>query len=87
MRYRKRPVVIEAVRWQNRKIVCPPGPAWFADAEAQGVIMLAGDTLHIKTLEGNMRCNVGDWIIKGVLGELYPCKDEIFLATYELVGP
>lgn len=40
---------------------------------------------EIETLEGRMRANIGDWIITGVAGEHYPCKDEIFRATYEPV--
>ena len=56
-KYRKKPVVIEAVRVQ----------------EAQA----------IHTLEGTMMANAGDWIIKGVKGELYPCKPDIFEMTYE----
>lgn len=43
------------------------------------------DTLLIPTLEGTMRAGVGDWIIRGIKGELYPCKDDIFRATYEPV--
>jgi len=82
-KYRKKPVVIEAVQWLNKKIVCPPGPMWFAEAEERDVIQLSGDTLSIKTMEGTMTANVGDWIIRGVKGELYPCKPDIFAATYE----
>jgi hypothetical protein len=85
MQYRKKPVVIEAVQWLNRKIVCPPGPLWFAEAEERGVIQLAGDVLYIKTLEGEMRADIGDWIIRGVNLELYPCKPDIFAKTYEAV--
>jgi hypothetical protein len=81
--FRKKPVVIEAVQWLNKKIVCPPGPDWFVSAEERGEIMLAGDVLYIKTLEGEMRANIGDWIIRGVNGELYPCKPDIFEKTYE----
>lgn len=81
--YRKKPVVIEAVQWLNRKIVCPPGPLWFNQAEERCDIRLAGDVLYIKTLEGEMRADVGDWIIRGVKGEIYPCKPDIFAATYE----
>lgn len=81
--FRKKPVVIEAVQWLNRKIVCPPGPLWFVEAEESGVINLAGDLLFIKTLEGEMRADVGDWIVKGVKGEIYPIKPDIFAETYE----
>jgi len=82
-RFRKKPVVIEAVRWDAKKIICPPGPEWFADAEEKGIIKLAGDILLISTLEGEMRAQPGDWIIQGVKGEIYPCKPDIFAATYE----
>lgn len=84
-RYRKKPVVIEAVRWMNVKIICPPGPDWFAEVEDIGIINLAGDTLWIKTLEGEMQARPGDWVIRGIKGEIYPCKDEIFQMTYEPV--
>lgn len=83
--YRKKPVVIEAVQWRGDNV--------------DEVFRIAdGSSLHfghspgkaqfdIGTLEGMMRANVGDWIIKGVKGELYPCKPDIFAATYELVQP
>lgn len=41
----------------------------------------------IKTLEGEMRADIGDWIIKGIKGEIYPCKNDIFVATYETIAP
>lgn len=82
-RFRKKPVVIEAVQWLNRKIICPPGPEWFVKAEEDKTIRLRGDMLDIKTLEGVMTAKPGDWIIRGVKGELYPCKDDIFQMTYE----
>ncbi len=84
-KFRKKPVVIEAVRWLNRKIVCPPGPEWFFEAERSGKIQLHGVSLTIHTLEGEMEASPGDWIIRGVKGELYPCKPDIFEATYDLV--
>lgn len=82
-KYRKKPVVIEAVQWLNKSIACPPGPEWFFEAERKDIIQLAGDVLHIKTLEGVMQAHPGDWIIRGIKGELYPCKPDIFAATYE----
>lgn len=85
MKYRKKPVVIEAIQWNNRKIICPPGPEWFAEAEEKGIIYLTGDILRIKTLEGEMITQPGDYIIQGVKGEIYPCKPEIFEQTYEKV--
>jgi hypothetical protein len=84
-KYRKRPVVIEAVQWLNRKIVCPPGPMWLAEAEERGEVQLHGDRLTIKTLEGEMLAMPGDWIIRDVKGEICPCKPDIFAATYEAV--
>lgn len=82
-KFRKKPLVVEAVQWLNRKIVCPPGPIWFAEAEEQKQIQLRGDQLVILTLEGAMTALPGDWIIRGVAGEIYPCKPDIFEATYE----
>ena len=53
----------------------------------QGKIKQTGqDTLAISTLEGTMQARLGDWIIKGVAGEFYPCKLDIFEATYEAVA-
>lgn len=83
--FRKKPVVIEAVQWLNKKIICPPGPMWFVEAEERDDIQLAGHTLYIKTLEGEMQAKPGDWIIRGVKGEIYPCKPDIFAATYDPV--
>jgi hypothetical protein len=85
MKFRKKPVVVEAVQWLNRQIVCPPGPEWFVRAEESKAIRLCGDELLIKTLEGEMTASVGDWIIRGVKGEIYPCKPDIFEETYEPV--
>ena len=77
MRYRKKPVVIEA--WRNVEGAVRPG--WL---EGPGVVF-AGDVVIISTLEGVQKANAGDWIIRGVKGELYPCKADIFEATYEPV--
>lgn len=85
MKYRKKPVVIEALRL----------PALNEEATPEFVDELhdfLGDqpwesdragALVIRTLEGDMRADPGDWIIRGVAGELYPCKPNIFAATYE----
>ncbi len=85
-RYRKRPVVIEAYRFDNRVTNQPPH--WLHQALVAGNVWHQPDTdpnLVIRTLEGDMRANLGDWIIKGVAGEIYPCKPEIFAETYEAV--
>jgi hypothetical protein len=79
-RYRKKPVVIEA--YQFRGDVGDPEVVKLdlgcAHDRERGC-----DYLIIRTLEGEMRAYPGDWIIRGVAGELYPCKPDIFHATYE----
>ena len=76
-KYRKKPVVIEAI--QNT------GDNVLECAEfAKGIPPPDGARhFYIDTLEGEMKCNVGDWVIRGVKGECYPCKPDIFEATYE----
>jgi uncharacterized protein (DUF2147 family) len=78
MKYRKKPVEIEAVCWSgfNYEEVCELG-----DKKVQR----SGNNLLIYTLEGTMIASLGDYIIKGVSGELYPCKPDIFNLTYEKV--
>jgi hypothetical protein len=87
-RYRKRPVVIDAFRWTDGA-ECPD---WLGEAFGAGIaevrepaIEAKGVVPHIviRTLEGTMQANVGDWIIRDVKGEIYPCKPDIFAATYE----
>lgn len=77
-RYRKKPVVIEA--WQNSDE--NEFPKWVAGAD---VGREAGGVILINTLEGVMKAMPGDYIIKGIQGEVYPCKPDIFEATYEMV--
>ena len=82
-KYRKKPVVIEAVQFDGseRSIV------EILALQRDKVKVLredAGDLL-IPTLEGTMRASVGDYVIRGVQGELYPCKPDIFEQTYDLV--
>lgn len=76
-RYRKVPVVIDAVQltWENRDEV-----AEWCDAV---VVWSDADHILIKTLEGTMNAHIGDWVIRGVKGEFYPCKPDIFASTYE----
>lgn len=89
MQYRKKPVVIEAVqflrgnwriieRWSCGKIYVSPVRERTKDNPS-------GEYIQIETLEGVMTAIPGDWIIKGVAGEFYPCKPDIFEQTYELV--
>jgi hypothetical protein len=81
--YRKKPVVIEAYRFDNRITNQPPH--WLTIAQREGSVRVETKPLamFVKTLEGEMRAEKGDWIIKGVKGEIYPCKPDIFEATYD----
>ena len=80
MKYRKKPVVIEAVQITDATFDDPhPNPEHIVGVIYDPIPRQA----IIKTLEGEMRGNIGDWIIKGVKGELYPCRDDIFAATYD----
>ncbi len=84
MKYRKKPIVIEAVQWTGTNV-----------DEVLGFILAGGSarrggsdhSLYIDTREGTMRADRGDWIIRGVKGEFYPCKPDIFAETYEQVVP
>lgn len=82
MRYKKKPIVIEAFK------VGDEPPQWFKDEinkpkQEKQMRSIAYGTVEIKTLEGVMTANFGDYIIKGIKGEFYPCKPDIFEATYE----
>lgn len=82
MKYRKKPVVIEAVLWGG-SYFHEDWPDWFHSAMQADAMRVHGKLLHISTLEGVMLANVGDMVIQGVKGEIYPCKPDIFEATYE----
>ena len=86
-RFRKKPVEIEAFQFTIPMGDNPPG--WLLNALRDQTIVFravgSGSYLTIGTLEGDMRADQGDWIIRGVKGELYPCKPDIFEATYEAV--
>lgn len=82
--WRKKPILIEAFCLSGKPD--QEYPPWAVAAVKSGVITYGYDGLmHINTLEGIMRVSIGDWIIKGVEGELYPVKQRIFEATYEAV--
>ena len=86
-RFRKKPVVIEAMKWDGNfdaiyKWANPSGDVASAPVTCD-VNGAPDERLWIDTLEGYMRANPGDWIIRGVKGECYPCKPDIFAATYE----
>lgn len=90
-KYRKKPVVIEAM--QFRGVAYIPGDVdyavdfddWIVAKQGDRVCRYVGDTIIIPTLEGDHTASPGDYIICGVAGELYPCKPDIFAATYEPV--
>lgn len=82
MRYRKKQLVIEAIRWtgDNLNDICHE----FPDFKLSYTLTNRND-LGIYTLEGLMWAAIGDYIIKGIRGEFYPCKPDIFKETYEEV--
>ena len=75
-KYRKKPVVISAMQWLGD---------YDEISTIKSKIIPMGTKIKINTLEGVMTADIGDWIIIGVEGELYPCKDNIFKKTYEEV--
>ena len=79
----KRPVVIEAMRLESGSV----GDVldWVGKSMTRTAVFNGDGTVTIETLEGDMLASIGDWIIKGVQGEFYPCKPDIFDATYEAV--
>ena len=93
MKYRKKPVIIEAIQWNGKNI---KEIMAFMNSEfkyEKNTIYITKtftyepktNLLKIMTLEGEMKANINDFIIKGVNGEYYPCKPDIFLKTYEEV--
>lgn len=86
MKFRKKPIVVDAIQFdgKNHKEIY----AWVDSFEGESEILMFDDyyeKITIDTLEGSMETHPGDWIIRGVAGEYYPCKPEIFEATYERV--
>ena len=83
----KKPVTIEAVKWDgenSEEIIAFCGDSAFTAVESQ-MGQTETEELYIKTLEGNHHASIGDYIIKGVKGEFYPCKPDIFENTYDIV--
>ena len=79
MKYRKKPVVIDAVLWTGDNI------GEILRFLGKSGELFIPDQLYIETPEGRMKASAGDYIIKGVSGEFYPCEPDIFLKTYEAV--
>jgi hypothetical protein len=96
MKYRKKPVVIEAFQFTENlalNYLCGDHKLLPFDLHVSSAEYHSDEKrvynayISIETLEGIMKANIGDWIIKGLKGELYPCKDDIFQATYDPVAP
>ena len=92
--FKKKPVIIEAIRWYGDNLVevleftgkHPKFEEWFSSFEQyEKTVVESGYIFKIFTLEGTMSAKPGDWIIKGISGEHYPCKPDIFDKTYEQV--
>jgi hypothetical protein len=88
MKFRKKPVVIEAVQWTGDNLIevirhtgQNASASHYKWEEYEDIVRREG--LKIYTLEGPLMASIGDWIIKGVQGEFYPCKPDIFEATYD----
>jgi len=81
--YRKKPVAIEAMQLteENKNQVF-----YWITCTKEPTCNTKGSAILIQTLEGDMEASIGDYIIKGVLGEFYPCKPDIFEMTYEAVN-
>ena len=89
MKYRKKPVVIEAIQWTGNtteiKEFCGNNCSYNVEDSAWKVGKgIPHEELVIHTLEGEMKASRNDYIIKGVNGEFYPCKPDVFEKTYEL---
>jgi hypothetical protein len=88
--YRKKPVIIEAMQFTtNNEEGSPTMDAivnWCNEGQNVAQAWHNGTDIYIKTLEGEMRATVSDFIIRGVNGEHYPCKQDIFEKTYEAVS-
>ena len=79
MKYRKKPVVIDAFQ-----LFVDPMPDWFMDQVENQYCNVHDEYASIKTLEGWMIATARDYIIRGIKGELYPCKEDIFKLTYDI---
>ena len=87
--FRKKPVVIEAVQFLGWESFSEMRETWETPFSSIAVFYNGSSTetmrLTIDTMEGTMTATIGDWIIRGIKGEFYPCKKDIFEATYEAV--
>lgn len=88
-KFRKKPIEIEAVPVHHLLGAAEHNwnalPSWAKDAYEKGQLIFLNTGIIVSTPEGKMEGGITDWIIKGIKGELYPCKDDIFRQTYDLV--
>jgi len=86
-RFRRKPCIVEAIQWDGCRETYEHILDWLDMDEQNSWIDFRGEGLHliIYTPEGDMYAEVGDWIIKGIKCELYPCKPDIFKELYEEV--
>lgn len=86
-KFKKKPLVIEAIQWEgdNRSSIAIVHEFGIKNLEIEEDFITMTKYMIIPTLEGKMRASPMDWIIKGVNGELYPCKPDIFVKTYDPV--
>lgn len=89
-KFRKKPVEIEAMQWDGTASGATPIINWILSGRGTArfhsdvwTIQHCGPAIAIDTLEGSIWSSPGDWIIRGIAGEFYPCKPDIFAATYE----
>lgn len=82
--FRKKPIVIEAIQWDGKNF--PEILKWSDGQVQQAVHPPHYSDLLVHTLEGAMTAGLGDYIIKGIKGEFYPCKPGVFDASYEFAG-
>lgn len=90
MKYKKKPVVVEAFQYNGDLNGKYQAPDWALEAYKKGILYYASrlddqPELFIETLEGTHHVSVGDYIIRGIQGELYPCKPDIFSETYDVL--
>lgn len=84
-KYYKKPVILEAIQWTgdntDEVLKFGQGKIKYQIVEHQGKVL--SENLYIETLEGKLKVNKGDYIIKGIKGEFYPCKPDVFEKIYE----
>lgn len=85
MKYRKKPVVIDAIKWDGDREKLKTWVSEVSNGNPLTTIIVGMYDVRIITLEGRMDVSLGDYVIRGVIGEFYPCKPDIFEKTYEKV--